>query len=105
MPPASPRVHRVLDIIVSRCLRECQGKPARRRAEDFGKRGPEERLRSDSVTGPFCPKSSARLLVRPRKGETGRPFGTGPVTESLHSHNSGAGSEGRPVSPHLAITG
>src|SRR2546422_6455619 len=27
-------------------------------------RGPERRLRSDLVTGPLCPKSSSRLLVR-----------------------------------------
>jgi len=39
-------------------------------------RGPEERLRSDSVTGPLCPTSSSHLLVRSYgsiRGETGRP--------------------------------
>src|SRR5947209_13269935 len=66
-------------------------------------RGPEDRLRSDSVTGPLCPTSSSRLLGSPGAflGETGRPSEPGPVTQSLHSRTSLSRSEGRPVSPHL----
>src|SRR2546427_11756562 len=66
-------------------------------------RRPEERLRSDSVTGPLCPTSSSHLLVRAYgsiRSETGRPSETGPVTQSLHSRTSGPGP--RAVRSHPA---
>src|SRR2546426_4167469 len=41
-------------------------------------RGPEERLRSASVTGPLCPESSSRLLVRSLGSTPVRPSDLAP---------------------------